>query len=345
MTRRTLSAAFVAVVALTLVATACGNSSSGGGSGKPTLTLYSGQHEQTTNAMVAAFTKQTGIKVKVRSDDEAVLAAQIGQEGSRSPADVFYTENTPPLVSLSEKSLLSPVDAATLADVPARFDSPAKDWVGVSARVVTIVYNTDRLKAADLPRSVLDLAGSSWKGKLAISPGETDFQPIVTSIAKSEGDAATLRWLKAVKANGAAHTYPDNEALVSAVNKGQAELGVINHYYWFRLRKEVGAAATHSAIAYLAPRDVGYVLDVSGAAVLKASRHQAEAQQLVRFLVSRQGETILARSDSYEYPVGSKVAASSELRPFDQLEPNAMTVADLGDGSTALKLLQQAQLL
>ncbi|HTC68400.1 MAG TPA: hypothetical protein VK662_02430, partial [Acidothermaceae bacterium] len=56
-----------------------------------TITLYSAQHEQTTDAITAAFTKQTGINVRVDSNDEDVLTAQIETEGSRSPADVFYT--------------------------------------------------------------------------------------------------------------------------------------------------------------------------------------------------------------------------------------------------------------
>ena len=78
---------------------ACGKSSGAPAADAPisgqTITLYNGQHEQTTNALVDAFTKQTGVKVKVRSDDEDVLAQQIQQEGSKSPADVFFTENTP----------------------------------------------------------------------------------------------------------------------------------------------------------------------------------------------------------------------------------------------------------
>ena len=109
----------VAVVAgLVMVAgglAACGSSSKAPAANTPisgqTITLYNGQHEQTTNALVAAFTKQTGVKVKVRSDDEDVLAQQIQQEGSHSPADVFYTENSPPLARLDEAGLLSPVDA------------------------------------------------------------------------------------------------------------------------------------------------------------------------------------------------------------------------------------------
>ena len=100
---------------------------------------------------MAGFEKQTGIKVKVRSDDEDVLGNQILQEGSSSPADVFYTENTPVLEELQEKGLLAPMPASTLAAVPAEYGSPQGDWVGVSARVSVLVYNTSQIKSSELP--------------------------------------------------------------------------------------------------------------------------------------------------------------------------------------------------
>ena len=84
-----------------------------GGSTDPanTLVLYNGQHEQTANALISAFEKKTGITVQVRSDDEDVLANQIVQEGANSPADLFYTENSPALAFLDSKGLLASVDA------------------------------------------------------------------------------------------------------------------------------------------------------------------------------------------------------------------------------------------
>ena len=54
----------------------------------------------------------------MRSDDEDVLADQIVTEGSRSPADVYFTENTPPLQVLASKGLLAPVAPSTLANTP-----------------------------------------------------------------------------------------------------------------------------------------------------------------------------------------------------------------------------------
>jgi iron(III) transport system substrate-binding protein len=301
-----------------------------------------------SQALITAFEKQTGIHVRERDGDESELAQEIEQEGSSSPADVFYTENSPPLMALQEKGLLSPLPSDVLAAVPSQYSSPQGDWVGVTARVSVLVYNTTKLSASQVPTSVLDLANPSWKGKLAIAPTETDFQPIVTSIAQSHGTQAALAWLKAIKANGASHNEPDNETIVADVNSGQAEIGIINHYYWYRLQKELGGPSKmHSAIAYFAPREPGYIVDVSGAGVIKSSKHQAEAEQLVAFLVSAAGQQVIGgpSSDSFEYPLRPGVAASPELRPFSEMQPAPLSIADLGDGAESLQLLQQAQLL
>jgi iron(III) transport system substrate-binding protein len=329
----------VALVLLGSLPAACGGSSS-----SKSITLYNGQHQQTTLKLVAQFEKLTGITVNVRSNDERALAAQIAAEGSGSPADVIYAENSPSLEYLQNKGLLSPVTPATLAHTPSRYNSPQSDWVGVSGRVSVLDYNTKLLKPTQLPTSVMQLAQPQWKGKLAFAAGETDFQPIVTSVARTYGDAAALRWLNGIKAN-AAHIYPDNETVTDEINRGQAALGVIDQYYWYRQRAQLGASGVHSALAYFAPRDPGYVIDVSAAAVLKSSSHQAAAQKLLAFLVSAQGQEIISHSDSFEYPIASGVKSAQPETPFAKLRPNPIGVGALGNGSQALALLQKAQLL
>ncbi len=334
-----LLAAVVLGVGVAAVA-GCGSSGSAN-----SLTLYSGQHVQTTAVLVQAFEKATGITVNTRSDDEDTLAAQISAEGSNSPADVFYTENSPALEYLQGKGMLSPVLPTTLAKVPANDSSPQGDWVGVSARVSVIIYNPSLISASELPTSVMQLSDPTYRGKLAIAPSETDFQPIVTSVAETYGDAAAVTWLKGIASNAGSRVYPDNETIVNEVNRGSAALGVINQYYWYRIRDEIGASNMHAKIALLAPHDVGYVIDVSGAGVLKSSSHQANAQRFLAFLVSPQAQQIIAHSESYEYPIVPGIAASPKEVPLAQLQPNAVSIADLGDGATAVSLLQKAGLL
>jgi iron(III) transport system substrate-binding protein len=317
------------------------------------LTLYSGQHVQTAQNLIAAFTRQTGIKVNLRSDDEDPLADQIATEGDHSPADLFYTENTPPLESLQAKGLLSPVDQSTLALTPSKYSSPQGDWVAISGRTSVIVYNPKLISASQLPTHIQQFADPKYKDKLGIAPQETDFQPIVTAYDRAYGGGATVKWLKALKANAAGgHVYPDNETVVADVNKGAVAFGIINQYYYYRMQAEIGASKVTAKIAHLAPHDPGYVIDVSGAAVLKASKHQAEAQKFLAFMVSKQAQEIIGtpgtgpdQSISFEYPLDSGVTTKAPETPFSQLQPSSITIADLGTGATAISLMREAGLL
>ena len=75
-----------ALLALSACGSGTGSSSqagSGGDSG--TLTLYNAQHEDLMQAMVDGFTKETGIKVKMRNG-ERLRAGQPDRAGGRGLA-------------------------------------------------------------------------------------------------------------------------------------------------------------------------------------------------------------------------------------------------------------------
>jgi iron(III) transport system substrate-binding protein len=334
-----VSLCLAAGVAAAALATGCGSSSSAAG----TLTLYSAQHEQMTNALAKAFERKTGAKVRVRFGEDEGLANQVVQEGSASPADVLLTENTPPLELLAEKGLLAQVDRPTLERVPPRYDSPTGHWVGVAARETVLIYDPKLVSAAALPTSILDLAKPEWKGKLAIAPSEPDFVPIVSAIDKLDGRAATERWLQGFAAN--AKRYDDNEGIVAAVEAGQVGAGVINHYYWYEQAAEVGAANVHSKLYYFGHKDPGALVNISGAGALKSSRDPALAQRFLAFLVSREGQNAMTHSGDWEYPLVAAVTPPPGLRPFASLQGPDVGPADLGDGSVPLQLMQEAGLL
>jgi len=309
-----------------------------------TLTLYSAQHEQMVDSLVEEFTKQTGIKVRVHSGEAPEIANQIAKEGASSPADIYFTENSPELTLLDEKGLLAKVDAATLGAVPAKYSAADGNWVGVLARENVLAFNPSLVKEAQLPPSLLDLAKPEWKGRVAIAPSDADFLPLVNAVAAVKGKPAALAWLKGLRDN--AQVFDDDEGVVAGVDRGSVAVGVINHYYWARLRTEVGAAKLHSEIHHFAGGDVGALINISGAAVLKSSKNQAEAQKFLAFLVSRRVQDELAKGDvSFEYPLASGVAPNPLLRPFEQLQPPALSMQDLGDDQDAVKMLRQAGLI
>ncbi|HLX01225.1 MAG TPA: iron ABC transporter substrate-binding protein [Trinickia sp.] len=308
------------------------------------LTLYSAQHEQVVDMLTKDFEKQTGISVKVRNGEGPALAAQLVAEGSATPADVYFTENSPELVLLGEKGLLGKVDAATLATTPARYNAPQGDWVGVLARENVLAYNTTKIQPSQLPASLMDLAKPEWQGKVGIAPSDADFLPLVSAVLAEKGEAATLAWLKGLKANS--QIFDDDEGVVAAVNRGAVATGVINSYYWARLHAELGDKGTKSAVYHFGNGDVGGLINVSGAAVLKASHNSDAAQKFLAYLVSDRAQKLIAGSHiSFEYPLRAGVAPDPILKPFNELAPPTLTLQQLGDDSQAGKLLRQAGLL
>jgi iron(III) transport system substrate-binding protein len=308
------------------------------------LTLYGAQHPQMLELLVNGFKAETGVDIDVRTGDAPEIANQIAEEGETSPADIYITENSPELLLLEEKGLLAPVDATTLAQVPAKYSSPGGAWIGFLARENVLQFNTSMIKPDQLPASLLDLAKPEWKGKLAISPTDADFLPIITAVEILKGKDVALAWLKGLKDN--AQVYDDDEGVVAAVDRGSAAVGIINSYYWYRFRVEAGAANTHSDIHHFSGGDAGALINVSGAAVLKSSKHQDVAQKFLAYIVSKPAQQALAASDiDFEYPLASGVPANPALKPFDQLQPPDLTMKQLGDDRDPAQLLRDAGLL
>ncbi|MGH8160632.1 MAG: extracellular solute-binding protein [Gammaproteobacteria bacterium] len=330
--------------ALPLVALLVFGAASPATAAQPTLTLYNGQHQQMVRLLVSAFEKDTGIHVKVRSGESPEIATEIVREGKHTPADVFFSENSPELQRLQKKGLLAPVAPSTLKQIPSRYSSAKGLWIGVLARQDVLTYNPRMIKKSSLPKSLLALAEPRYKGKVAIAPTDSDFYPLVGAVLATYGRSRTLQWLRGLKHN--AQLYQDDEGAAAAVEKGAVAMGIVNNYYYYRLREELGQKRMASKLGHFRKDDTGNLVNISGAAVLKYAPHPKLAQKFLAFMVSKKTQTLLAQSTiDFEYPLRPGVAANSQLEPFDQLQPPKISVEQLGDNREALKLLQEAGLL
>lgn len=236
----------VAVAATTaLGAAACGTQASTGDNPPPAsdkkITVYSGRSESLIKPMLENFTKATGITVEIRYGDTAAMAAQLLEEGSKSPADVFFAQDAGALGAVTKKGLLAKLPVDVLSKVPATYQATSGEWVGVTGRSRVLVYNSDQVTRDQLPKSVFDLADPKWKGKLGIVPSNASFQAFVTALRVQHGEAKTKDYLTALKANGVIKDSNPNTVL--DVNKGTLALGLVNHYYVYARAKEDGTTA------------------------------------------------------------------------------------------------------
>jgi len=306
-----------------------------------TLTLYNGQHAKTTQALVAAFTSSTGIKVDIRKGSSAQLANQIMEEGERSPADVFYSEESPPVAALAEKGLLAKIDGATLKQIMPGYTAIDGTWAGISARCRVVVFNRDMVSESDLPDSVMDMATEVWKDRVGFVPTSGAFQEQIIAIKLIKGRDAALGWLKGLKQYG--RIYNGNKAAMKAVERGDIATALVNNYYWYALADEVGADKMKAGIHYAGHKDPGALITVSAAGILKTSSKIKAAQRLLAFMVSAAGQDAIVGSVA-EYPLRPGIKSPYDLKPFDQLNPPDVSPADLGDAADALALRREAGL-
>jgi iron(III) transport system substrate-binding protein len=313
------------------------------GSGSSTeLVVYNAQHEDLVAAMLKGFAKDTGIDVTLRNGSDFELANQIVQEGSASPADVFLTENSPAMTLVSDKGLFARLDDDTMAQVPAAYVSSKKDWIGFAARSTVLAYNTRSVPKAHLPASIMDMADPKWKGKVGIAPSGADFQAIVSAVVAVEGQAKAQAWLRGLQEN--AKIYRNNVAILSAVNSGEIEAGIIYHYYWYQDQAESGDNSENVQLEFFGHQDPGAFLSTSGAGVLTSSKHSEDAQKLVNYLTGKQGQQALVDSNALEYPLGNGIAANPKLTPLSELDPPKVDIGTL-DGPQVVTMMQQAGLL
>jgi iron(III) transport system substrate-binding protein len=306
------------------------------------LTVYNGQHRETTEALVAAFTKETGIAVDLRNGESSQLAGQIGEEGANSPADIFYSEQCPPIAYVAEKGLLEKIDASTLQQIPAAYAAKDGTWIGATIRGRVIAYNKKLVQPAALPKSILDLKSPEYKGKFAYAIRD-GFQEQIMAILVLKGRKEALDWLRGVKANGV--LYSGNRAAMNAVEKGDVAMAITNNYYWYSMVKETGSAdKLNSALHFVGKQDPGAVLAVSAAGILKSSKRKADAQKFIAFMVGPAGQQAQVNTTG-EYPVRPGIVSPFKLDPIERYEAAPVTSADFGSAAEAYVLEREAGII
>ena len=323
---------------LLVVTTLAGCSGEGDG-----LTLYSGRAEVQVKPLLDQFTEATGVKVAVRYGASAELAAQIAEEGSGSRADLFWAQDAGALGAVDKLGLFGPIPPVAAETVDKRFRAPDDNWVGLSGRARVVVHDPRKVPQAELPASVFDLTQPKWRGRIAIAPTNGSFQAFVTAMLLTAGEGRTRAWLDGIKANEP-RTYPSNDLIVKAVNDGQVDLGLVNHYYLFQLQSEIGPDRTVARNHYTAGTDPGALVNVAGIGVLKSSDRQAEAARLVEFLLSEPAQRHFAL-ENFEYPLLDGVPTAPGLPALQATQGPSINLGDLADLEHTLNMLRQAGLL
>ena len=307
---------------------------------KQTLNVYSGRGEKLVGPVLEMFEKKTGVEVKIKYADTAQMAATLLEEGGRSPADVFLAQDASSLGLLAEKGVFAPLPEDITKNVAAPFRDHKGLWVGVTGRARVLAYNKNKFKKPeDLPKSADELTDSKWKGRVGWAPENASFQSAVSAMIQLEGAEAAAAWVEGMQKNEP-KAYPKNTPAVQAVGRGEVDVALVNHYYLYRLRAEMGddfPVENH----YFRSGKADSMVNISGVAVVKSSGKQELAHTFVRFLLSPEAQTFFVEKN-YEFPVVAGLKSPLGLPEIDTLNAPVIDLAKLTDLKTTHEILRKA---
>lgn len=319
------------LTALLLLSSACGGSNADSES----ITVYSGRGKNLIQPLLDDFTEQTGIAVEVRYASSSDLALLLETEAGKTPADIFISSSPGSVGFLAERDLLAtlPQDIA-----PAAVTGPANNWIALTGRQRVLVYNTDNIDPASLPSSIFDLGEDEWNGKVAIAPGNGSFQDFFTLMRLQHGDETATSWLDDL-ADGGAPQYPNNNSIVQAVARGEVDMGLVNHYYLYRLLAENPdlTAANYE----FAEGDIGSVL-ITTTISMTTTGDRDVAQKLIAFMLTESAQKYFSE-ETFEYPLGADVDANEQLPDLGPIDVGTFEVLG-GELTKTLELIREAGL-
>lgn len=322
--KKSVLAASVGAVALVIGALTWVASQSESGSQKvEEITIYSGRSEEFIAPFLDRWEQESGITLNVRYGDSAELAAQILEEGKNSPADLFLSQDAGALGAVAAAGLFSQLPSSVGQLIESQFIAQDRAWIGVTGRARVYAYNPEALRT--LPLSITDLTKNIYRGKIGIAPSNASFQAFVTALINEKGEAFAEKWLTDLKKNDA-KIYLKNSAIVEAIDQGEIDLGLVNHYYLWEVSTALGRAINVKN-GYFNPGDIGNLINVSGAGVLATSQKQASAEDLINFLTSEAIQELFV-DETHEY---SLIAGTVSPQDLPELKSLGSPKVDLGE--------------
>ena len=345
---RRWAAAATITAALTLMA-GCGGSTDNAGATAAesadetqALTLYNGRSEELVGPLLEMFTEETGIEVQVRSAGSGELAAQLLTEADASPADVFLSQDAGALGALTKEGLLTALPDEVLDRVPAAYRAADGTWTGLSGRVRVVVYNPDLV--ADAPDTIDEVvAGGFSDGRIGYAPTNASWQSFVTGLRVLRGEDGARQWLEAFAAQDPV-PFEGNSQVRDAVDAGEVQIGLVNHYYLYELIAEKGAENVTARNQFMAPGDPGGLVNVAGAGILASSDQQEAALALIDYLTSADAQEYFATT-TFEYALIDGIDPAEGLPTLDELAPPQLDLSDLDSIAQTQAMLAEVGLL
>ena len=291
------------------------------------LKVYSSRKPHLIKPLLDAYTRETGVRVKLITGKAGALIQKLKQEGAKTPADLLMTVDVGNLWQAASWGLLAPLDGQSFKEIPKEFRDPKNRWVGLSLRSRTLFYNNQKVQRGEL-KNYEELSSEKWKGRLCLRTSRKVYnQSLVAAMLVRLGEKRTEEVVRGWVNNLSKPVFTSDIQLLEAIDRGECHVGLANTYYLARLVKK--NKGKNVSIFWPSKDDGGVHVNISGAGVLTHSSHPKQALALLEWLAGRKAQKIFAELND-EYPVIQGVAVSPLLKSWGTFEPEFLSLDHVG---------------
>ncbi len=243
-----------------------------------------------SDGILAAFTKQTGIKVKLLSSGDAgSLVSQSVLTAGKPVADVLYGIDTTFLCRGTKAGLFTPYASKALAHVAQEYQQ-APDHLATPIDVGDVCLNYSKKafpKAADAPKTLADLTKKRFANDFVTENPETSspgFAFLLATISKY-GENGWEQYWKDLRANGVQVDPGWEEAYEGTFGSGSGKRSIVTSYATSPVADVVYSDPPHATPAIGVMTDACF-RQVEFAGILRGTAHPEAAARLVDYLLS-----------------------------------------------------------
>jgi iron(III) transport system substrate-binding protein len=252
------------------------------------ITFYTSLHEQNLPVILAAFEKKSGIKVNAwRAGADKVLQRTVTEaRAGRHDVDAVFV-GSGELEALHREKLLARIESPSYRNLVAQAMPSHHEWAPAYLTVWVQEYNTNAIRKDALPKSWHDLRQPRWKGKLGIDGGDDDWWGKMVSVM---GEAQGVELFRALVAANGVSVRKGHSLLGNLVVSGEVPFAIAMHSNLAISAKKKGAPVDWIALDPVIAR-------ANGIGVLGSAPHPKEARSFYEYLISDEGQQLLAERD------------------------------------------------
>lgn len=280
------------------------------------LVVYSSVDEENARKLLSAFTDATGVQVQMVFLSSGPALSRIEAEKNRPQADVWFGAPSENHILAKDRGLTQAYVSASSAALPADFKDAEGYWHAIYTNPLAFGIRTDILaqRGAEVPHSWADLTLPAYKGLVQMPSPQSSGTAynVVLTLRSIFGEDRAFAYMKALNPNVQTYTQ-SGTAPSGALGVGETAIAIQFTPGFLKLVDE------GFPVTVIFPQEgVGY--EVAAMSILKGASHLPEAEKLVDWMTSVDGQQALATQKTYFLPIRSDVSAGPGIPSLDSIK-------------------------